>query len=160
MNHIDACQLIGKDERKPNYKSAVKLLPLLSLLTLVACASHAGPTTPAAPTPPTAPGQGATMAQLKAAIGAAACTSDAECKTIGVGAKACGGPGGYLAWSERDTNAELVRTLAAKTTEERKAQIAARGEMSICRVTPDPGAVCNKPANAQLGQCTLGSSAQ
>ena len=163
MNHVDAHQLIGKDERKPNYKSAVKLLPLLSLLTLVACTSHAGTTTPAAPTPPTAPGQGATMAQLKAAIGPAACTSNAECKTIGIGAKACGGPGGYIAWSQRDTNAELVRTLAAKTTEERKAQIAARGEMSTCRVTPDPGAVCVIPANASVGQCTLGgthSSAQ
>jgi hypothetical protein len=96
------------------------------------------------------------MAQLKAAIGAASCTSNAECKTIGVGAKACGGPGAYIAWSQRDTNAELVKTLAAKTTEERKAQIAARGEMGICRVTPDPGAVCSIPAGASVGQCVLG----
>jgi hypothetical protein len=140
----------------------VKLLPLLSVLAMIACTSHAGPTQPAAPAPPTAPGQGATMAQLKAAIGAAGCTSNAECKSIGVGAKPCGGPGAYIAWSQRDANAELVRTLAARTTEERKAQIAARGEMGICRVTPDPGASCVIPAGATLGQCALGgtSSAQ
>ena len=162
MNHIDVHQLIGKDERKPHDKSAVKLLPLLPLLALIACTSHAGSTQTAASVPPTAPGQSATMAELKAAIGAASCASHAECKTIGVGAKACGGPGAYVAWSQRDTNGELVRTLAAKSTAERKAQIAARGEIGICRVTPDPGATCVIPAGASLGQCALGgaSSAQ
>ena len=114
MNHIDESQLIGKDEQKPNYKSAVKLLPFLSLLALLACTSHAGPTTPAVPAPVPVPGQSDTMARLGAAIGPATCSSTDECKTIGIGAKACGGPGGYLAWSTRDTDADKVRSLAAR----------------------------------------------
>ena len=57
---------------------------------------HAAPGAPSTTTPE--PGQD-TLARLKAAIGNAACTDSGQCRTVPVGARACGGPEGYLAYS-------------------------------------------------------------
>src|ERR1043166_7657501 len=47
--------------------------------------------------PSTAPPSSAPSVQ--ALIGDARCSADTQCATIGVGAKACGGPDAYVAWS-------------------------------------------------------------
>ena len=46
-------------------------------------------------------------------IGDAACSSDGECRVIGVGAVACGGPEGYRAWSIARTDARTLEEAAA-----------------------------------------------
>ncbi|WP_284620298.1 hypothetical protein [Aquabacterium humicola] len=84
-------------------------------------------------------------------IGDAACTGDAECRTVGIGALACGGPQGYRAWSVRRTDEAALMQAVQQQRQEREQQIAKRGEMSICRVVPDPGARCALPA----GRCVL-----
>ncbi|NRF69095.1 hypothetical protein HLB44_19040 [Aquincola sp. S2] len=107
---------------------------VLAALTQVACAS----------------------ASVDELIGDAACSSDAECRTVGVGALACGGPQAWRAWSIRRTTDEAALERAVQQQrQEREQAIAKRGEMSICRVVPDPGAHCAKPADAGAGRCVL-----
>lgn len=128
----------------------------------VACSGVAGtaPATPAAAPAPVvaaAPVAAATpaapaglMQQLQAQIGNAACDSNAQCKTIAVGHKACGGPESYLAYSTKQGDAAKVASLAADYSAERKKQNVKSGMMSTCSVVLDPGAVCT------AGRCTAG----
>jgi len=88
--------------------------------------------------PPPASGK----ATIQALIGDAACAADAQCKTIAVGAKACGGPEGYLAWSTSRTDATALAQAADSYAAERHREIASRREMSTCSVLADPGAYC------------------
>ena len=79
--------------------------------------------------------------------GDAACSSDSQCRTIGVGSKACGGPSGYLAWSSaQDDGASLAAAVQHHATLARAAH-KATGRVSNCAVEPDPGAVCKAGAD-------------
>lgn len=78
--------------------------------------------------------------RLRALSASASCTSTAQCRTVPVGAKACGGPETYLAVSESQLP-EAAR-LAERHAEVRRAANAESGIASTCAVTPDPGAVC------------------
>lgn len=107
----------------------------------------------AAPATPAASSTSATPASLLAAIdaerGAARCDGNAQCHTIGVGAKACGGPERYLAWSSKGGDGSRLKALVAQHAELRRREDAASGMMSTCSVVPDPGATC------QAGRCVL-----
>lgn len=124
------------------------LATALLLLASSACSSDAPRAD--APAPASAP---ATPASLLAAIeaerGAAPCDSDAQCRTIGVGAKACGGPERYLAWSSKDGDGSRLKALVEQHAALRRQEDAASGMMSTCNLIPDPGATC------QAGQCVL-----
>lgn len=80
--------------------------------------------------------------ELRALIGPAACTEHAQCRTVPVGAKACGGPAGYLAWSAEGTDAEAVEALAKRQSEAQRRELEASGMRSNCAVVTNPGAVC------------------
>ena len=90
------------------------------------------------------------MQQLQAEVGDAACDSSAQCKTVAVGHKACGGPEGYLPWSSKRSDAGKLASLAAQLSAERKAQNVSSGRMSTCSLVMDPGAVCT------AGRCVAG----
>ncbi|SHH71194.1 hypothetical protein [Massilia sp. CF038] len=90
-----------------------------------------------------APAAAGLLQQLEAEIGAAACDTSAQCKTIAVGHKACGGPESYLAYSTKTGDAAKVARLAADYSAERKNKNAKSGMMSTCSVVVDPGASCN-----------------
>lgn len=85
--------------------------------------------------------------ELRALVGTAACTADSQCSSLAVGAKACGGPAGYLAWSSVGTDAARVKDLAARLTAAQQREIVAGGLRSNCAFVADPGAVC------QAGRC-------
>lgn len=89
------------------------------------------------------------LARIAAERGTAACTMDAQCHSIGVGAKACGGPERYLAWSSRDNDGTRLRALVAEHAAARRAEDRKAGMMSTCSMVPDPGATC------AAGQCVL-----
>ncbi|WP_457352307.1 hypothetical protein [Roseateles sp. P5_D6] len=119
------------------------LAPLLAWATLASCAQ----------TPPAAPAASAAAApaeaesvrlgrELRALIGPAACTANSQCRTVAVGAKACGGPAGYLAWSTVGTDAERLAALAARQAQAHKREIEASGMHSNCAMVADPGAAC------------------
>lgn len=83
-----------------------------------------------------------TVDEIKHLIGTAACSSNAQCRTLPVGAKACGGPEAYLAYSAVQADAARLQALAERARSQRKAENERSGEMSVCRHLSDPGAVC------------------
>ena len=97
-------------------------------------------------------------AAVEALIGDAACASDAQCRTVGIGAKACGGPQRYLAWSTRSTDAAALERAADRSARAAETAAAAAGILSTCRIITDPGAHCvsqtsaNVAASASTGQ--------
>jgi hypothetical protein len=109
---------------------------LLACAALWSCAQT--PPTPAAPLP-----ESARLAnELHALIGPAACSADAQCRTVAVGAKACGGPAAYLAWSTQGTDAARLAALAQRQADAQRREIEASGRRSNCAVVTDPGAAC------------------
>ena len=78
------------------------------------------------------------------------CRESADCATVGIGARSCGGPEQYLAYSVRDTPAPALRQAAQNYAGLRKKQLEERGEMSTCELLPDPGAQCSA-----AGQCEV-----
>jgi hypothetical protein len=117
-----------------------RLAFLLACIAATAC-SHATP-----------PGASDALTQLRAIGRDAACTSDQQCRTVPVGAKACGGPQSYLAYSTAKTDPEQAKALAERYRKEREAHNLASGQASDCRFLPDPGAQC------RAGTCQLRSA--
>lgn len=101
--------------------------------------------------PPAAAGEaGDTLARIRALVGTPDCSSDAQCHTLALGARPCGGPESYLAWSSGKTQQAELQALGERYKEERRAANAADGRASTCQYMMDPGAVC------RAGTCQLG----
>ncbi len=81
---------------------------------------------------------------------ALSCSQQTDCATIGIGARACGGPEQYLAYSLRQTAAPALQQANDRYARLRRQQLEARGEMSTCEVLPDPGALCSAAGQCQL----------
>lgn len=127
----------------------MKLMRSIAFFLLIfaaGCSSHAG----IAPAPAEAP-RVTTLEQIRALIGTASCTDSSQCQTVPIGARACGGPQRYLAWSSTQTSGDALQALADRYKAERQAEIKAKGEISDCRFLVDPGAVC------RAGTCQLGT---
>lgn len=141
----------------------MKKLVFLLLVACAACSGGAQTPKPQAGTSHAAilsghasSGQGApantdTLARIHGLVGTPSCTSDAQCHTLALGAKPCGGTESYLAWSSASTSETELRTLADAYKAERQA--ANKGRISDCRALVDPGAVC------RAGTCQLGEGA-
>jgi len=135
----------------------MKNLTLVLLLgTIAACSTqaHDPATVPAkdgAP-PVVALQPGPTVSEIKRLIGTPTCSDNAQCRSLPVGALACGGPQEYLPYSSAKTDEQALLALAERSKTERQAEIQRTGEMSICINRPDPGAVC------VAGSCQLGGA--
>lgn len=129
------------------------ILPLI--LACAACTTDASsPSAPVRPAPaaktaPTAASGDATFAQIRAMAGAASCTGSSQCRTLPLGARACGGPEGYLPYSTANNTEPALKALGERYKQERQAYNKTSGMMSDCRFMMDPGAVC------QAGTCQL-----
>ena len=91
-------------------------------------------------------------AELVRAVGEPRCSADAQCRSLGVGARPCGGPQAFVAVSSLNTDAATLERLALRHRELVRAEQRQSGRMGTCQVLPDPGAQCG-PA----GLCVLGS---
>jgi hypothetical protein len=80
--------------------------------------------------------------EIKAIIGAAACANDNECRVIGYGAKPCGGPGGYLSYSEKNTNVTLLEQKVSEFNALGRELNRRTDIMSDCMVVPKPRVSC------------------
>lgn len=88
-------------------------------------------------------GDSATLeAALHALIGDAACAGPEQCRTVAVGAKACGGPQAYLAWSTLRTNEAALKEAAEAFSASRRRDVERSGAASNCAMVVDPGAYC------------------
>ncbi|WP_374587410.1 hypothetical protein [Ideonella dechloratans] len=126
--------------RFPHRPALFRLATALGVAVLAGCSS-------AAPEPP--------LLQLQELTSAPRCSADMHCRTLPVGARACGGPSRYLVWSTLVNREDELKALAAQVTEQEKARNAASGRMSTCEVLADPGARCD----FAIGQCIAGGGA-
>ncbi|MDO9354772.1 MAG: hypothetical protein Q7T55_13830, partial [Solirubrobacteraceae bacterium] len=94
------------------------------------------------------------LPQIDGLIGDAACTNDSECRVIGVGARACGGPEAYRAWSATRTDAVRLEALVAQDAAARRAEIERSGMLSTCDIKRAPTVSCVRPSQG-AGRCTL-----
>lgn len=102
------------------------------------------------------------LAKVHKHIGRAQCSDDAQCRSLALGARACGGPEAYVAWSVLGTDAAAVKRAADRYTQWQAQAQSRGGAQSICMVEVDPGAVCVRPASAtqvEAGRCVLSSGA-
>ncbi len=84
-----------------------------------------------------------TRSQLESLLaGAAACTSDSECRTVATGGKACGGPTAYRAYSDKGPGASGIPDLAQKERDLSMAEARASHRVSACFMLADPGGHC------------------
>jgi hypothetical protein len=125
-------------------------MPLAAAAAVLALGAACG-----APGTPVPSAEGASSPQ--ALVGDAACRADEQCATVGIGAKACGGPSSYLAYSTLRTDVQRLRAAAELEAQAQRKQMQARGEMSNCAVVPDPGAYCDRTQSGgnALGVCRL-----
>lgn len=128
---------------------------LLGALLLGGCA--VAQTTP--PPAASAPASTQLYAPVQQLVGDARCTSDAQCRTIGVGHKACGGPAGYLAWSTDSTPDEAgLRRAVERHAQAVQQEQQRSGMLSNCMAVSDPGARCVPAAGGGAGRCRLNGS--
>jgi hypothetical protein len=117
---------------------------ILFISFFIACSGCAGGIAAA---PALAPS--AVLLQINAMAADNGCSASAQCHTLPLGARACGGPQAYLAWSSAHTDGAALRLLGERYAQQEKTRIAASGEMSDCRMLADPGAEC------RAGTCRL-----
>lgn len=112
-------------------------ITLLAAALLVVTAAQA--TTKAVP-----PEQGSAelRQQILVQIADDGCDNNQQCHTLPMGAKACGGPESYVAWSDKFLNGEKLQQLGERYAAARRFDNARDGLMSNCALTPDPGAIC------------------
>jgi hypothetical protein len=94
------------------------------------------------------------LSRIERLIGEAACQADDDCRVIGVGAKACGGPDGYRAWSLRTTDARQLEEAVARDAARQREEQARSGMLSNCAIAPVPGVSCVRSAGSP-GRCVL-----
>lgn len=87
--------------------------------------------------------------QIQSASADLRCDNSSQCHSMGVGAKACGGPENYLAWSSKNSDGEQLKRLVEQHAAARRADDQKQGMMSTCSVVSDPGASC------RAGVCVL-----
>jgi hypothetical protein len=103
------------------------------------------------------PGTEKVQAPIESLVGDAACDADAQCRTIGIGHKPCGGPTRYIAWSTLRTDAQALQAAVARQAAEQRREQTIEGRASTCEVVPDPGAYCEPgaPVAGHRGSCRL-----
>jgi hypothetical protein len=98
---------------------------------------------------------GETLRHLEQQLGSGACTGDAQCRVIGVGVRACGGPERFYAYSALDVDEPALRRLAARHAEQRVQAQQRSGEMSTCEIVEPPLATCRMAQPSLPGRCVL-----
>lgn len=95
------------------------------------------------------PASGSLMEKIRAEVGDAVCAGPQDCRSIAIGAKPCGGPDGYLAWSTKRSDGQRLRSLVEQYAAARKEENQRAGANSTCVFETNPGVSC---LNAR---CTL-----
>ena len=136
------------------------VVPLLAVAVLAACQPRQGnessPPSQGTDTPQSPPGQqqppdslAAVRAAMLSAIGDAPCARSEQCRAVPVGAKPCGGPRGYLAYSVTTTDSARLATIVGEYTRLDAENNRRTGAISDCSITPRPPVACT------AGRCVL-----
>lgn len=138
------------DRLAPTSSCVLLTILLASTLTVVCAATPRSGLAPVAPAGKP-PASAALLEQIRAEIGDAPCDSDAQCHSLSVGAKACGGPDNYLPWSSKYSSVARLKFLGEQHAAARREENSREGRMSNCMYLMDPGAAC------QTGRCKPGT---
>jgi hypothetical protein len=106
--------------------------------------------------PASASAAAAAQARVSSLIGDAACDSQSQCRTVGIGARPCGGPESWLAWSTKGTDARALQDAVQAQAQAAREANQRSGLASDCRVRPEPTAVCRPRAGDGKKTCQLG----
>ena len=138
---------------RPPRRSWLRLSGVLAGLLCAASCDSPTPLGPsAAPTTALATGRAVEadlLARITTEIGDAHCSTDAQCRTLPLGEKACGGPVSWLPWSAAMSQAAQLEAWADQLAALQRQRHARSAVMSNCQYLPDPGAVC------QAQRCVL-----
>jgi hypothetical protein len=93
------------------------------------------------------PASASLMDKIRAEVGDAACGGPQDCHSIAIGAKPCGGPDSYLAWSSRRSDERRLRALVEQYAAARKDENRRADANSTCVFETNPGVSC------QEGRC-------
>lgn len=80
--------------------------------------------------------------EIQRLVDQATCNSAAQCRTVAVGHKPCGGARYYYAYSVTDTDTTRLLSLVADYDRLEKERAVTPNEIATCRVIEDPGADC------------------
>ncbi|MBP6899868.1 MAG: hypothetical protein KBC73_07270 [Burkholderiaceae bacterium] len=94
--------------------------------------------------------EAALLARIQAEIGTARCDGDAQCRTLALGHKACGGPLRFVPWSAAVSRGDRLQAWADELAALQRKRQAQSGLVSNCMVQMDPGARCVQQ-RCQLG---------
>lgn len=81
-------------------------------------------------------------AKIQKAASNQGCTSDADCELLPMGAKPCGGPEGYMAYSKNNSDEAQLQKMAQNYKESRQKYNEDNQVMGTCVVTPKPLVSC------------------
>lgn len=128
--------LASPGRRGPRLRAIATVLAVLAVGGLLA-ACQAAPRQAEA-----APDEAVLLARIAAEVGDAPCQDDAQCRTLALGVRPCGGPQRWLPWSSAQGRAPQLQAWADELAALERARQAREGLASDCRYLPDPGAVC------------------
>jgi hypothetical protein len=77
------------------------------------------------------------------------CQQDQECKVIGIGARACGGPDQFIVYSENHTDGKMLAITSERYAKLKKEKQSKLGVVGTCQVLETPIAAC------QANNCVL-----
>ena len=80
--------------------------------------------------------------EIKLIIGDAKCSDDKQCKSLAMGAKACGGPISYEVYSSLNTDTEKLSSLGEQLKTLNKRYNKEEGLMSDCMMVMPPRVGC------------------
>jgi uncharacterized phage infection (PIP) family protein YhgE len=80
--------------------------------------------------------------QLNALVQDQSCDTSAQCRVIGVGSRACGGPNSYAIYSSKTASPAQVEALAKQITEQERAYNKKNSMVSICEHLTLPSTQC------------------
>lgn len=80
--------------------------------------------------------------QIMATIGTASCSIDQECRALAMGAKPCGGPWAYEAYSLVNTDTAKLQQLAQQHHDFEVKLNELRGTVSNCAIIAEPPVAC------------------
>ena len=106
-----------------------------ALLLIGACQAQAPP----ASEPAT---EAELLARIRAEIGDARCAANADCRTLAIGERACGGPAAWWAWSIAVSRPDHLSAVATELAALQRQRHEKSGMRSTCEYFADPGALC------------------
>ena len=96
----------------------------------------------------------ALLARIVAGAGEARCSQDAQCRSLPLREKACGGPERWLAWSVTSPQADQLPGWATELAALARQRNQRSGRVGDCQFQPDPGVIC------QAQRCVVQAPAQ